>query len=61
MIQPYIRTLHEFEQKSLFFSYFCAAAHVLVKKLFKEKKTPVRSFDFLKTLLKNSAMRQFEN
>lgn len=53
MIQPYVKTIHEFEQKSFLFAYFCAVMHILIKKLFKEKKISVRKFDFLEILLKN--------
>ena len=53
MIQPYIRVVNEFEKKPLLFAWFCVFTHIIMKKLFKEKKVPVHKFDFLETLLKN--------
>ena len=35
LIKPYIVVLHEFEKKSLLFSYFCVFTHVFIKSFFK--------------------------
>ena len=60
MIQPYIRVINEFEKKPLLFAWFCVFTHIVVKKLFKEKKVAVQKFEFLEALLKNSADFQKE-
>ena len=60
MIQPYIRVINEFEKKPLLFAWFCVFTHIVIKKLFKEKKVAVQKFEFLEALLKNSADFQKE-
>ncbi len=60
MIKPYIRVINEFEGKPLIFAWFCVFTHIIIKKLFKEKKVPVQKFGFLETLSKNSTDFQEE-
>ena len=50
MISPYIKVVHEFEKQPLIFAWFCVMTHILIKKLFKEKKTAINTFEFLTQL-----------
>lgn len=38
IIQPFVKVIHEFESKSLLWTYFCLISHNLIKVLFKYRK-----------------------